>query len=500
MYQKNKEAYNLAKIAKGLVSNDRKVRGDTIQRYNLTKNDKGEYVIPKKYKFVINYDDVKVEPPPPVINVVVAPENPSIENYDFDNNKFNGIQLKNWVATILSKMPKRLGSDDIRGPREIKEYMKIPDLLFKIYDQKYNDEKDLTPFIRNTTGLIEAIDKNKQWVSSGSKSKFLGRILFLTKNFPPLKHRISKDIYTALDSQYNKWEGLAKAMQRKKTKETPVFSFDVIKKQVIAKFGKISYETLLISLYDEMIGRDDFNLTMAYKPDMMTSKKNNYLLLERDKNYSAVYMNTYKTVGRYGRMIYRLTPEIMKLIIKLHPNNDAPKLFPMEQDKLSEFLIASLRKIDLFKDEPGLGVKYLRHSLVSTKLMNINPKAPDYDEQVFDLAEKAMHSVKMQETYTSPLKNDKGNIINNKFVEASELFDEWTKNLDDLPIEDLQPIENKGLIGREIQKTFKNPKTRKLQTYIGKIVAFDEGYYKAVYSDGDIEDLTEEEIKEHLKK
>jgi len=502
VYEKNKETYNLAKIAKGLLSKSRKVRGDTIEKYNLQQNKDGDFIIPKKYKFKINYEDAKAEPPPPVINVVVAPENQSIENYDFDNNQFNGKQLKDWCATVLTKLPKKLGSDDVRGEREIKEYMKIPDILFEFHKEKYNGDKDLTPWIRNTTDLINGIENKPTWQGSGTKAKFLGRILFLTKNFPPLKYRINKDTYVVLDTQYNKWEGLAKALQRKKTKETPIFSWDVIKKQVFAKFGKVSYMGLLVSLYDEMIGRDDFQLKMAYKPDEMTDKrKTNYLLLERTKNLAAVYMNTFKTVGRYGKMVYKLSPEIISIICKLHPNDTQKVLFPMEQDKLSQFLVNSLREIPLFKDEPGLGVKYFRHSLVSTKLMHIDPKAKDYDEQVFNLAEQAMHSVKMQETYTSPLKNEKGNVINNKFVETSELFDEWMRNIDDVADEDLKPVMDNSLIGVKIQKRFKvSPRSKTTKIFDGEVVGVEDGYYKVVYEDGDTEDMTKEEVQEFRKK
>ena len=68
-YNKNKKEYNLAKIAVGLTSKSRKVRENTLQKYELEKNDNGEYVIPTKYRFQINHNDVKIEPPPPVINV-----------------------------------------------------------------------------------------------------------------------------------------------------------------------------------------------------------------------------------------------------------------------------------------------------------------------------------------------------------------------------------------------------------------------------------------------
>ena len=501
IYHKHKEAFNLAKIATGLVSGSRKVRSDTLEKYNIQQNEEGELVIPRKYKFKINYSDVKVAPPPPVINVVVAPSEEPIEPYDLNNNLCTGATMRSWIATVLAATPKTPGGEDVRSKTEITAFMKIPEILFEIYNQKYNPDKDLAPFIRDTAALIAGIEAKTSWKSSGTKSKFLGKILLMCKAFPPLKHRINKDIYTVLDAQYNKWEGLAKAIQRKKTKETPIFSWDVIKKEVIATYGKMSYEALLILLYDEMIGRDDFQLKMAYKPaDMTDNKKTNYLLLERNKAYAAVYMNSFKTVGRYGKLVYRLSPELVKIIETLHPTDNAEYLFPYEGKKLGEFIGNFLKGVPLFKDEPDMKIRYLRHSLISTKLMKINPKAANYDEQVLALAESAMHSVKAQETYTSPLKDAKGKVISPGDTETTESFEYVMKMIADLPAEDLEPTMDKSLIGVTVQNKFIDPKTKRPRMYTGKVVEVTNGLYRVVYEDGDLEDMSEDMVLKHRVK
>ena len=205
----------------------------------------------------------------------------------------------------------------------------------------------------------------------------------------------------------------------------------MIKSEVTKKYGQVSYENLIIQLYDQMVGRDDFQLKMAYKPDDMTDPvRTNYLLLDRGRKEAAVCMNSYKTVGRYGKAVYRLTNSLAQLITKLHPNDNAEYLFPLEKTKLSSFLIDLLKKIDLFKNEERLGIKYLRHSLVSTKLMQIKPDDPNYTDKVVALAENAMHSVKMQETYTSPLKDAKGKLLNNSSGEMCSVFDELVHDMD----------------------------------------------------------------------
>jgi len=262
-YHKNKELYNLAKIAIGLTSKSRKVRGQTVEKYNLSKNDKGQYVLPRKSRVQLDYDNVEIDPPPPIINVVIKNENSDIKQYDFDNNLCNGKELKNWVATVLSKSPKSMMGDDVRGKAEIKKYLSIPNLLFQLHNIPYDENKDLSGWIKDTNDLITRIENKESWRAYGTKAKLLGRLLLLIKQFPPLKHRIPKDVYTIYDATYNKWEGLSKAKQRLHTKETPIFSWNIIQSEVKKHYGKISYQNLLISLYDEMIGRDDFQLNMA---------------------------------------------------------------------------------------------------------------------------------------------------------------------------------------------------------------------------------------------
>ena len=500
-YHKNKEAYNLAKIAKGLLAKERKVRVDTIEKYKLKKKDDNTYIIPRKSKLKIDYDNVRAEAPPPVINVVVENTPSNIENYDLANNLCNGKQYKDWVATKLSKMPKRVGGDEVRGKREIQEYFKIPDLLFKLHKTTYDENKDFSPWVKNSTELLQLVDTVSTWKSPGTKSKFLGRILFIMKMFPPLQHRVSKDVYTIYDNQYNKYEGLAKAIQRKRTTETPIFNWNVIKDYVKKEYGVYSYEYLLIALYDEMIARDDFQLNMAYHGNEMTDPKKNYLLLERSKKICAIYMNSFKTVGRYGKLVYQLSPSLMKIIEKLHPIDEAKFLFPFQENKLSEFLIKTLRKIDLFKNEPGLGVKYLRHSLVSTKLYQIKKNDPDYADKVSALADQAMHSVKMQDTYTSPLKGATGKVIH-KYSDQDADFETDLKFRFELPDEDIDDNANlnKSLIGVEVGKLFyPTQKSRTLKMFYGKVVDLVGGYYRVIFSDGDIEDMTEKQVREYMK-
>ena len=181
---------------------------------------------------------------------------------------------------------------------------------------------------------------------------------------------------------------------------------------------------------------------------------------------------------------------VVDIIIKLHPNDNAKRLFPEQDAKLSSYIINMLKNIDLFKDEPGLGVKYLRHSLVSTKLMQIKSNDPNYTKKVVELAEKAMHSVKMQETYTSPLKDAKGKLLNNENNEMYDVFDELTQEFENVEPE---PFDDR-LIGMIIKKRFGK------KYYTGRVTDYDSPYYKVVYEDGDVEEMDKDEVMKYRKK
>ena len=489
-YQRNKEKIQAARLAKHLESGTRKVKSTTLEKYKFQVNDLGQVVIPINAKVVYTKANVATQPEQPIVNVIVQPE-PVIQSYNPSNTACTGKELKDWVATVLVRLTKRAGSDDTRSMKEIKEYMKVPDILFKLYGKQYKENEDFSPLIKHTDQFIQNI--NKQSWASGTKSKFLGRVLFLSKNFSPLQNRLTNTIYDTLNKQWREYKNSEKAGQRLKTQSTPIFSFDVIKQQVTKAYGKVSYQTLLISLYNEIIGRDDFGVLMAYKPSDITDNKKNYLLLDRTNKHATVYLNSYKTAGTYGSAAYPLSKDVVDIILKLHPTNDAKYLFPLEPNKLGEFLISFLRKIPLFKNEPNLGIKYIRHSIISTKLLKLDKNAPDYAEKVTEIANKSFHSVERQETYLSPLKNASGKLL----YSAKDIHDTEAE-LNAVEEEVNEPGTEKydpKLIGVKVKKRFGN------KYYLGIVTSWDPPYYRVVYpADGEVEDYTASEIRKLREK
>mmetsp|Transcript_27003 Transcript_27003/g.68340 ORF Transcript_27003/g.68340 Transcript_27003/m.68340 type:complete len:248 (+) Transcript_27003:246-989(+) len=222
---------------------------------------------------------------------------------------------------------------------------------------------------------------------------------------------MSQTTYEELDAQYKKWDGIATITQRTKSLSTLFYSFDAIKSEVSRVFGQKSYENLLMMLYDNVIARDDFQLTMAYEKSAMVSNDVNYLYLI-SQNESEVHMNTFKTKGSLNKQIFKLSKSVTNLIVELHSSlDDLPsKLFPNEGTKLGPYISKMFAKIPVFKDERII-VKYLRHSIIYTKLMKLDKNATNYAEKVNDLANRPMHSAGIQSAYVSPLKNLRGEQI-----------------------------------------------------------------------------------------
>jgi hypothetical protein len=175
---------------------------------------------------------------------------------------------------------------------------------------------------------------------------------------------------------------------------------------------KKTYEALLVLLYNDIIARDDFGCLMAYSPSEVKVDDNNYCLLQNDNTRAKIFFNKYKTSGSYGEQVVELSTDTTKLIRELHPNTKHKHLFPnVKGNKLGAFTRATFRNVPFLKDEK-IDIKYLRHSIISSALLDIKQSDPKYPQKVEALANKSFHKVSTQDTYISPLKNEKGEPLN----------------------------------------------------------------------------------------
>jgi hypothetical protein len=180
------------RIVKALHDGSRTVSDKTLEKYGFVKNDKGEVII--------NEEDKIIEKKKHSGIIMSVEQFNEMSDYDINNNLINSKQIKNWVISVLTIMPKTEGASDFRAPSTIRDYFRIPDTLFSLYKKDYDSSFDLTNWFEEHQTLIDIIDTSFTTISA--KKKLLGKIVFLSQHFIPLKKCVNYDI---LNNQYIIW-------------------------------------------------------------------------------------------------------------------------------------------------------------------------------------------------------------------------------------------------------------------------------------------------------
>ena len=411
-YKRNKSKVQKERIASGIINGTRTPSKATLEKYGFeVKNNK--VVIPQKRKYVTTQSNTE-DTSPDVINVVVNRE-PRIRQYNTSNILLNGKEMKDFVTTKLNTMPQKGPGTAPLSDTEISNYSKVPNVIFMLYGvEPYDPLVDLTPMVSDPLKLIEVADKKPTW-GNGSKARFLARILKLARVFEPMGAviRPNEDKYNILDDKFRVWSGTALSKQLTTSAASKFYVWDVMKDAVILHYGYETYESLMVQLYEEVIGRDDLALTMAYKPTDVTTDAN-YLLLNRTKKTAEVILNKYKNANSMRAVTFKLSTKLAKLIIVLKPNNKTKTLFPIEGAKLKSFITDTFKNIAFLYEKGASGIRYIRHSLISTKLMELDENSSTYHDDKAELAKKSMHALRTQQNYKSLLIDKENNIIDTR--------------------------------------------------------------------------------------
>ena len=532
-YKANAIAINRARILKELLSGKRSPSLKTLARYDLI--DEGSdgsktVVVPNKPRFKIVND---IQTKPDVINVISQNIITPTKQYDPTNAKVIGKDISNWVVTVVSTMKK--GDGKVRADKTIVDYAKVPYNLSKIRGEKYDENANIKGQFMNADETIERIKANSTWKSTGSQSKFIKSMLFIMKNYPPFKDIIHPDVIKIYEAADQHLEGIAKAAQLQKKNNTPIFVWSYVRRCVREHFGVNSYEYLMVLMFNEIIARDDLGLTMAYTPGDMDSDKKNYLYLDRPHTRATVFLNTYKTEGAYGKHAIVLKKYTYDVIVALHPDDTKTTLFPFT--KLSKWIGETFKKIPQLKDE-NIGVRYIRHSIISSALLDIAANDPEYAQKVQALAAKSYHTIKaQQQSYLSPLKDGNGKRLAVDTKAFTKAYDDVTMMItgdepdsdddeeitskparlqaihEDIPVAPKpkalpQPSQKlvakakaatSGVnVGMSIKKKFRI--SGKLKVFDGQVVSYKAPYYKIRYSDGDEEEMTATQVRKHAAK
>jgi hypothetical protein len=505
-YKNNKHEVLKARIIKKINEHlknpdvEISIKSSTLKKYGLI-DEKGKVTIPKDYKPKIIYsehpDDAKN-----VLNVVVDNKPTPFTKYDNSNVEVTPKEIINFILTELVKMPikadARISQQNIRSKKTIQTYCNNIKLFFKYQGLKYDEDKNIKPWLTNPDFIVNMLDKTD--LSNESKSQKINFILLLLRVFPPLQNT-SDEIYNKFNQLTKQIKGTAKADRDKKNAETPIFAWNVISKAIKDYYPKQSYEILLLKLYDYIIARgDDLDLTIINN-ETEDKGKINYLLLDRKKKQARIIIQDYKTGIVYGKKEIKLKKDVVDLILYLHPTENNVKLFPFTN--FSEWLLNTFREPPLLQHE-NINTKYIRHSIISSKVLALDKDNKDYAKQRQELADLAMHSIDMQKgTYISPLKNGKGKLIdtNEEIIKDFEEFvkeEEQELEEDKIEIVDVEPF----TIG-QVVKVKIDGKYYKGKIEFAHMAKEDDGTIKknwrVLFNDGDSSDYNKKQMDKILK-
>ena len=471
--QKKRLISALDKLAAGDLS-ARKPSLKSLEKYGLYDAKTHKITIPTHMQPPkLNYSAIPEPEAQPVIQVVRNYDSNPVEKFDLSTAEVTGEDIRNWVYTELSGVAMK--TTKVRGKETLNLYANVAKNLCKIRNVPYDDKENVFKYFNDPTTTIEKEEETRAGkVASGTRAKFYMGVLFLSQNYPKLKGYISQDVINIYDSEYKKLGNMANAEQNTENANKIYFTWDVIRDEILNDFGYkkkgiASDQALLILLFNEVHGRDDFGAKMAYKvEDVKTGADvdSNYLFLDRESGVCRLYMNKYKTSGSYKPQIFTLDKKLSELIIKLHPDDSSKTLFPesigKDATKIGAFLKKTMRECPLFdKEDLKKPINYIRHSIVSTALLHIKLNDPNRIQKMTALADKSFHSIKMQQnTYKSRLKDRDGNEIIIP-PEISKEYDAITTVIlgDDGTVEE----------GEEGESSTKKPKPKPVKLKLAKL-------------------------------
>jgi len=215
-----------------------------------------------------------------------------------------------------------------------------------------------------------------------NSKKGLYQTILKMKDLIPLK--LSKnaiDKYTSMFEQHN----TSSHMQtRFKVENEEVLDFDEYLTKVKDKFGEVSKEFIVASLYNLSGFRDNLILQIVSKPKQ-TDLKNNYIVIPTTKTKNlSIELNVYKTSGKYGQDIIPIPSQLSKIIRKYIVEKDLEyNDYLFGKKSLSSFIKTFNNKLDL-----KISINNLRQMKVSSVLNKIDVSPAERVE----LGKKMKHS------------------------------------------------------------------------------------------------------------
>ena len=101
---------------------------------------------------------------------------------------------------------------------------------------------------------------------------------------------------------------------RKTSDDFAVLPFSEYKQKILNEFGVDSKQYLIVSMYDQITCRDDFNLRIVQSNDQVLPDLNKYIIVPDSQADVTIIIQNYKTDSIYGIIEKKFTNELSALI------------------------------------------------------------------------------------------------------------------------------------------------------------------------------------------
>lgn len=308
-------------------------------------------------------------------------------------------------------------NDERDEVEKIIEFLKSQKLSEGTLKQRINDTKrflgklttceDILNCLKNPQKILEEIKDSKmpngKEYSDNTKKSALQSILYLIDNYTPLKN-IDKTPYVEF-YDLMKVNNLVR-VENLQTNDKETFDFNKMVKAVKKKYGEKSREYLLISFYDNLTARDDYNNLIIfdeniekYNPKDIETQKNNFIVISKTKTKKmTIILNKYKTSKKYKEIQFVMPMKLKNLTSDFIEKNNLKHGDPLfgKKNSLSKDIKAILNGVDINVSQ---SINALRHAKISTEFKKISP------EERLKLTKKMAHSPITQVSYLRKLEN-----------------------------------------------------------------------------------------------